>query len=163
MALTKTAVDMLGARVVEDGKPNPPGTVVIQPSTSSPRTARTGPLVDAGGQLLQSPEETAQPVKKGRRRKQQEVSKPAPRPLVKANIIANGMSIPTQYAYINKGTGVLVLWLTELSFIPQPAMKDAEGNITNKVKIDGYEGEWANLGQTFTDRDGTRCILLWQM
>jgi hypothetical protein len=42
-------------------------------------------------------------------------------------------------------------------------MKDAEGNITNKVKIDGYEGEWANLGQTFTDRDGTRCILLWQM
>ena len=146
MSLTKAAVDMLGAKLADDNvdgpitptgmTKGPRGTVIVNPSTSSPRTAKTGPLVDSQGQLLQQDVQSEPPPKKGRRRKQ-ETPKPAPRPLIKATVNMNGMSIPTQYAYINKGNGVLVLWTTELSFIPQPAMKDAEGNITNKVTIDG--------------------------
>lgn len=172
MSLTKAAVDMLGAKLADDNvegpltptgmTKGPRGTIIVNPSTSSPRTAKTGPLVDPEGQVIQNqPQQMEQPVKKGRKRKQE--SAPAPKPLVKATVIVNGMSIPTQYAHINKGNGVLVLWLTEFSFVPQPAMKDADGNITNKVQLEGYEGEWANLGQMFTDRDGTRCMLLWQM
>lgn len=172
MALTKTAVDLLGAKLADDNVEGPVtptglikgprGTVIVNPSTSSPRTTKTGPLVDNGGQVIQQDAAPAQPVKKGRKRKQ-ETSKPAPQPLVKSTVHANGMDITTQYVHLNIGSGILVLWLNELSFVPPQAMIDAHGNTVGKVSFNGIEGEWANLGQTFTDRDGIRCVVLVKM
>lgn len=173
MALTKAAVDMLGAKLADDNvegpvtptgmTKGPRGTVIVNPSTSSPRTAKTGPLVDPQGQLIQQPTAVAPPppAKKGRKRSTKQ--EPPKQTLVKATVHVNGMDITTQYVHLNIGAGILVLWLNEMSFIPPPAMKDAQGNITGKVQFAGFEGEWANLGQAFTDRDGTRCVVLFKM
>ena len=173
MSLTKAAVDMLGAKLADDNvdgpitptgmTKGPRGTVIVNPSTSSPRTAKTGPLVDPQGQLIQQQTETAPPppAKKGRKRVLKQ--EPPKQTLVKATVHVNGMDITTQYVHLNIGAGILVLWLNEMSFIPPPAMKGADGNITGKVQFAGIEGEWANLGQAFTDRDGTRCVVLFKM
>ena len=82
---------------------------------------------------------------------------------MKSTVHVNGMDITTQYVHLNIGSGILVLWLNELSFVPPQAMRDAQGNITGKVRFNGIDGDWANLGQTFTDRDGTRCVVLFKM
>ena len=171
MALTKAAVDMLGAKLADsnvDGPltptgmtKGPRGTVICNPSTSSPRTAKTGPLVDPEGQIIQPVTEAQQPAKKSRRRStKQEAPKPS---LVKKSVHMNGMDITTQYVHVNLGAGVLVLWLNEMSFVPPLAMVDPEGNTTGKVQLDGIAGDWANIGQTFTDRDGTKCVILIKM
>lgn len=171
MALTKAAVDMLGAKLADnnvDGPVTPTGmtkgprgTVIVNPSMSSPRTTKTGPLVNTDGQVVQPVVEPKPSVKKGRRRAvKQETQAPS---LVKSIVHVNGMDITTQYVHLNIGAGILVLWLHEMSFIPPQAMKDNIGNITGKVQFSGIEGNWANLGQTFTDRDGTRCVVLFKM
>ena len=176
MSLTKAAVDILGAKLADNNvegpvtptgmTKGPRGTVICNPSMMNPRATKTGPLVDPGVPTLQSQQQpqavqpTVQPKKGSRKRAKAE----APRQtLVKSTVHVNGMDISTQYVHLNIGAGILVLWLNELSFVPPQAMRDAQGNITGKVRFNGIEGDWANLGQTFTDRDGTRCVVLFKM
>lgn len=176
MALTKTAVDLLGAKLADDNVDGPvtptgmikgaKGTVIANPSTSSPRTSKTGPLVDTSGEIIKSPplqvqQQTQEPVKKSRKRAAK--AEPPKQTVLKATVHVNGMDITTQYVHFNIGNGILVLWLNELSFVPPAAMRDAQGNIVGKVQFSNVEGEWANLGQTFTDRDGTKCVVLHKM
>ena len=173
MALTKTAVDLLGAKLADDNVDGPvtptgmikgaKGTVIVNPSTSSPRTSKTGPLVDSSGEIIKSPslpsqQQAAEPVKKTRKRAAK--AEPPKQTVLKATVHVNGMDITTQYVHFNIGNGILVLWLNELSFVPPISMCDAQGNVVGKVQFSNIQGEWANLGQTFTDRDGTKCVVL---
>lgn len=175
MSLTKSAVDILGAKLADDNiegpltptgmTKGPKGTIIVNPSMSSPRTAKTGPLVDPGGmtnQVVQQQNQPAPPAKKSRKRKTEQAPAQKPAPM-KATVVVNGMRIPTQYVDIRRGDGVLVLWVNELSFVPERAMKDSEGKIIGKFELEGYNGLWANLGQSFVDRDGTKAILVWPM
>ena len=177
MSLTKSAVDILGVKLLDEKNVSGPitptgmtkgphGEIIINPSMSSPRTTKTGVLIDPGipvNRADQQPQQQqeAPPAKKSRKRKTE--AAPVKREPMKATVIVNGMRIPTQYVDIRRGTGVLVLWTNELSFVPEQAMKGQDGNITGKFEIEGYAGTWANLGQSFVDRDGTKAILVWPM
>ena len=183
MALTQRAVATLGARYKEDDGSttgvktatglikNKRGALVIPPDQVSIRGAKTGVVVDEDGvpmkplnERTQSvpEEEPAQPVKKTRRKKTG--TKETETALTKVVITMNGLGkVPSQFAHCYTGNDVLVLGLTELSFVPELAMKDNAGNFHNVVTVDVAEGSWVFTGSAFHDKNGVKNIVLYRV
>lgn len=184
MALTQRARATLGARYKEDDASTTGvktatgliktkrGALVIDPENHvSIRGAKTGPIVDEDGVPLaplnerKNPvpeEEPVQPAKKTRRRKA--ASTETQTALTKVVITMNGLGkVPSQFAHCYPGNDVLVLGLTELSFVPELAMKDNAGNFHNVVTVDVTEGSWVYTGSAFNDKNGVKNIVLYRV
>lgn len=184
MALTQRAIKALGAKYKEDDASTSGvrtatgliktkrGALVIPPDQVSIRGAKTGAVVDEDGVPMKplneratpepAPEEPAQPAKKYRRKKA--VAKETTTALTKVVITMNGLGkVPSQFAHCYPGNDVLILGLTELSFVPELAMKDTAGNFHNVVTVDVAEGSWVYTGSAFNDKDGVKNIVLFRI
>lgn len=183
MALTQRAVATLGAKYKEDDASTTGvktatgliktkrGALVIPPDQVSIRGAKTGVIVDENGVPMKplnereqpAPEVApAQPAKKTRRKKATVTETQTA--LTKVVVTMNGLGkVPSQYAHCYTGNDVLVLGLTELSFVPELAMKDNTGNFHNVVTVDVAEGSWVFTGSAFHDKDGVKNIVLYRV
>lgn len=179
MALTKTAKEQLGASVVgHDDLPTaislPTGLRktrrgLIAPVSTTAGDTRSGALVDEEGQ---QPEEESQyiddtepdvvlkePQRRTRKTKPKKQEQPA---FVKLNITIAGFgTIPTQYAHVYTGNGVVILGITDLSFIPQQATAKEGGGLLNVVVFEHLpDRQYVYCGNSFVDSSGTNNIIM---
>jgi hypothetical protein len=184
MALTKEARDLLGARYKEDsntqGKTtatgmikNSQGVLVIPPSMVSPKTKHGALVVDNDGLPIAretapapqpEPQEEQAPAKKGRKRKQATAETPSKPQLVRVDITMNGLGkIPAQYTRCCIGNDHALLGLADVSFIPEQALSDGQGNYRNVLQLSTDPGvNYIFTGST-NNIDGVRHILLWKI
>ena len=165
MPMTKAIQDELG------------GKVELPPGATSGTVTKTG-LLKSGNSLVIAPVEPAEPreqfleeeppaapeppVKRGRgRRKPDPV--PVPEPprkrhiMLRFNIPGIGV-IPSSYANVWRGPGIVVLGLVELSYIPTQAAVNEAGDITGIVELDNVK--YVYLGNYFTTDDGVKNLIL---
>ena len=151
MALTKQAKDILGARCIDDeqtlGERTPTGmirtkkgTLVVPSNMVSPKTFRGDLVVDedgvpVGAQPTPAPvkqEAAPEPAKRGRKRK---AAKDEPEKQI-VTITMNGLGkVTSQYVFCSIGNDNAVLGLDTLSFVPEVALRDDQGNFKNVLKL----------------------------
>lgn len=173
MALTNTARDKLGAKVVghEDlaAAVNLPTGLrktsrgLIAPVSKSVGDTRSGSLAEDPAQesVTQEPEsrivyETPRKTRRGKGSKQEQ---PA---LVTVNVVVEGFGkIPAQYQHVYTGEGVVVLGLTNLSFVPQVATTDGTGGLTHMVSFEHLpDRQFVYCGNSFIDNKGVNNVIL---
>ena len=178
MALTAEAVSQLGARIVEHDGLGPgirlangalkTGHGIVIPPSSEPAGTKSGRLDGEEGSETTQVEAPVVPqaepaaARRGRRKvvaKEKPTESLAAAPAaVRVEVEVAGFGrIPTQYAHVYPGTGMLVLGLTELSFVP--AVAD-----TSDMRLVGFSvapgRKYAYCGNRFTDRDGITNIVM---
>lgn len=178
MALTQEAVKNLGARVIDHDELGPGiqlenGGVktahgIVIPVSQVQGGTKTGNL---DGQVAVEPTAQQEQVqtastheRKGRKKTNRE--QPAQVPLVtsqltRVDVEVEGFgTIPTQYRHVYPGVGVLVLGLSDVSFVP--AQADTEN--LRLVSFNTVPGrKYAYLGTKFTDKEGVVNIIMVEM
>lgn len=164
MPMTKAIQDELG------------GKVELPPGASSGTVTKTGLLksgsslvitpveqTEPRGQFLEEEPTTAEPpAKKGRgRRKADPVPVPEPPKkrsvMLRFNIPGIGV-IPSSYANVWRGPGIVVLGLVEMSYVPTQASVNEAGDITGIVELENVK--YVYLGNYFTTDDGVKNLIL---
>lgn len=179
MALTKEAVEGLGARVIahedvgpgiqlENGAIKTALGLIVQPSTE-PGGTRSGKLLsEEQPQSVHAPveEPAQQPERRGRKRAQKTTQEIRPeaapaRQLIRVDVEVEGFgTVPTQYSHVYPGVGLLILGLSEVSFIP--AQYDATAKrLVGFSTVPGRK--YAYLGNKFTDSSGIVNIVMIEM
>lgn len=105
------------------------------------------------------------PKKRGRKAKQAEpVQSPQPS-YVKVTVTENGnINIPTQYAHVYTGEGVLVLGLVEdLSYVPRNAARKDSGELDNIVTVSNVPGSYLYINNNYVDDQGIKNIILFKI
>lgn len=185
MALTKGAralnVEVHG--VEGDGTRLPNGLIktgrglVVPPSTSGrgtdTHTGALAPLTDEERGLFGIPDEPAPepvreppaPAARKPRRRAQPQPEPQERPTVRVRLVFPEIGVlPFEYAHRYDGDGVVVLGMSELSYMPKIAVVSSDGGVAGAVRFaDSPEDAWLYLGQKFVDREGVENIILAKM
>lgn len=175
MAITKQAAEQLGATIIgHDGLGQTVKTAsgmiktsrgLIAPASTSREDTRSGALLEdpeESEELVETepqpvsitPVVSVKPTKKGKRVQKDEY--------VRAEVSVEGFgSLPTQYTHVYVGNGVLVLGLNDLSYKPEPAEQDENGELTHVIKIDKAPGRrYIYCGNSFTDDQHRTNLLL---
>ena len=77
--------------------------------------------------------------------------------MLRFNIPGIGV-IPSSYANVWRGPGIVVLGLVEMSYVPTQASVNEAGDITGIVELDNVK--YVYLGNYFTTDDGVKNLIL---
>ena len=155
----------LGVRVDDDpqlAERTATGLVRVSDGVLMPPLRKPGARFDRP--IAPEPEpEPAQPPSRSRRRKAQ----PEPVPVqeersVKVKVTVEGLGVvPSEYRHIWTGRGVVVLGLTDMSYLPPVGMVDEDGSVTGAVELSVLPGERLVFsGQDFNDGKCKNLIML---
>lgn len=108
---------------------------------------------------VEEPAEEEQPKRRSRAKAKAEPQKPK---AVKVNLMVPGLgTLPSQYAHCYEGKGVLVLGLTDMSYVPSVAARGPDGQVQGKIALAAKPAvEYVFAGNEFTDSNGVRNIIL---
>ena len=142
------------------------GSLIAKSTTLRARTAGPADIEDAEKKMAELEalrEAEAEKPKRRTRSRKKEQAEPVEPEVVNAKVTVEGFGvIPTQYAHVYPGTGIAILGLTALSFVPQITDISDPANLTpHVVQIDVLgEGKYVYLGNTFIDKEGVENIIL---
>lgn len=136
----------------------PKGELLLPPGRKSLRTVMRE---RDGGQLSAA---DPQPGRSGgsRRKRRQAEPEPAPAPqVVRTRVSVPGLGmVPSEYAHIWSGDGVVVLGLTEMSYLPPAGVVDDDG-VHGAVELSQFPGERLVFsGNSFHDGSCRNLIML---
>lgn len=156
----------LGVRIVDDqptGERTPSGLIRGPEGTLMPpasKAALRNPRQEQAAPQEPVPEA---PPAKGRKRKQAPpVQATAPEPLVRMKVTVPGLgTVPTEYRHMWTGRGVVVLGLTDMSYMPPAGTVDDEGNVSGVIELSSLPGErLVYSGEDFYDGSCRNLVML---
>lgn len=140
------------------------GSLIAKSTTLRARTAGPADIEEAEKKMAELEEmrqEEAKPKRRTRKKTTQVVEQEAPEVVVTKITVEGFGVIPTQYAHVYPGSGIAVLGLTSLSFVPQVTeLTDLTHPHLVQIEILGA-AKYVYLGNKFTDKDGTDNIILY--
>lgn len=165
-----STVDMSKAKLTSEGLISfGRGTVMVAPATEQ-ADLKTGPLAqlteDERRAIGLDRAAVAEPVKAETRKRTRKARSPRPSDsapqAVKVNLLVPNVGVlPSQYAHCYEGKGVLVLGLTDMSYIPSMASRGPDGTMQGALELESRPGQqYVFAGNEFKDNDGIRNIIL---
>lgn len=183
--MTENARNYLGAHIIEhtggpQGKSAPRGKTatglmhkggnvfLIPPSqeTTATHTGALAQLTEDERRITGMDEPSPAPgpaVKPATKRSRSRSKTAAPESrAVRVELMVPGVgTLPAQYAHCYEGKGVLVLGLTDMSYVPSMASRDEDGSIRGEIALASRpDTHYVFAGNEFKDSNGTRNLIL---